>query len=95
VECFSKAHYNYTASWGYWKGEWEETVRRQIMGALGYFDGIPSGIDKGSLEAQMAWRKRNGGFDIVLYNDGRLVIPPDVGLNVKVPGWDGRTVPLN
>jgi hypothetical protein len=95
VECFSKAHYNYTASWGYWKGEWEETVRRQIMGALGYFDGIPSGIDKGSLEAQIAWRKHNGGFDIILYNDGRLVIPPDVGLNVKVPGWDGRTVPLN
>jgi hypothetical protein len=94
LECFSQANYGYAASWGYWEGSWEETVHRQIMGALGYFDECPADAAKGSLEAQTAWRKHNGGFDIILFNDGRLVIPPDIGLDVKVPGWDGVTVPL-
>jgi hypothetical protein len=95
VECFSHAHYSYIASWGYWEGRWEETVHRQLMGALGYFEGCPPEAEPGSAEAQASWRRHNGGFDIVLYNDGRLVIPPDIGLDVRVPGWDGVTVPLD
>jgi hypothetical protein len=95
VECFSKAGFYYTGAWGYWKGEWEADVRRQIRGALGYFDAYPAEAGKGSHEAQMAWRHHNGGFDIILYNDHRLAIPPDKGLDVTVPGWDGRTIPLD
>jgi hypothetical protein len=95
VECFSHANYYYYASWGYWQGEWEATVSTQIMGSLGYWDGCPPDVEKGSLEAQTAWRRHNGGFDIVLDNDGRLVIPPDVGLKAPVSGWDGREIPLN
>jgi hypothetical protein len=95
IECFSKAGFFYSATWGYWKGVWEADVRRQILGALGYFDACPAGVAKGSPEAQMAWRRHNGGFDIILFNDRRLVIPPDRGLEVEVPGWDGRTIPLS
>jgi hypothetical protein len=95
VECFSHANYYYYASWGYWQGEWEATVTTQIMGSLGYWDGCPPAVEKGSHEAQTAWRKHNGGFDIVLANAGRLVIPPDVGLRAPVSGWDGVVVPLN
>jgi hypothetical protein len=95
VECFTHANYYYYASWGYWKGEWDDTVTTQIMGALGYWEGCPAGIEKGSHEAQSAWRKHNGGFDIVLANDGRLVVPEDVGLKAPVSGWDGVEIPLD
>jgi hypothetical protein len=95
VECFSHADYHYYASWGYWKGRWDDTVTAQIMGSLGYWYGCPPGVEKGSPEAQTAWRRHNGGFDIVLANEGRLVIPPDVGLKAPVSGWDGVTVPLD
>jgi hypothetical protein len=94
VECFSHANYHYYASWGYWKGDWEDTVTRQIMGSMGYWPGCPENAAKGSIEAQTAWRKHNGGFDIILSNEGRLVIPPDVGLKAPVSGWDGVEVPL-
>jgi hypothetical protein len=94
VECFSRADYHYYASWGYWNGEWEDTVTSQIRGALGYWSGCPDDVEKGSLEAHLLWRKHNGGFDIILANDGRLVIPVDVGLKAPVSGWDGREVPL-
>jgi hypothetical protein len=90
VECFSHANYRYSASWG-WQGE----VTAQIMGSLGYWDGCPANVEKGSPEAQTAWRKHNGGFDIILANEGRLVIPPDVGLNAPVSGWDGVEIPLH
>jgi hypothetical protein len=95
VECFSRANYHYYASWGYWQGKWDNSVTTQIMGALGYWDGCPPAVEKGSHEAQTAWRKHNGGFDIVLANNGRLVIPVDVGLRAPVSGWDGREIPLN
>jgi hypothetical protein len=94
VECFSHADYYYYASWGYWKGEWDTTVTTQIMGSLGYWAGCPAGVEKGSIEAQTVWRRHNGGFDIVLDNQGRLVIPPDVGLRAPVWGWDPVVVPL-
>jgi hypothetical protein len=94
VECFSHANYHYYASWGYWKGNWDEPVTKQIMGSMGYWNGCPTNAEKGSIEAQTAWRKHNGGFDIILSNEGRLVIPPDVGLKAPVSGWDGVEVPL-
>jgi hypothetical protein len=94
VECFSHADYYHYASWGYWKGAWENTVTNQIRGALGYWDGCPEDVEKGSLEAHLLWRKHNGGFDIVIANEGRLVIPVDVGLQAPVSGWYGVEVPL-
>jgi len=51
------------ASWGYWHGATESTVADQIKSAWG--DGTP--------EAQRAWRAQNGGFDILLANDSRLL----------------------
>jgi hypothetical protein len=59
----------------YYYGAWEETVAAQIAGAMGG----PNG--KGTREEQLAWREQNGGFDVILYNDGRLVVPsiPDGG----------------
>jgi hypothetical protein len=95
IECFSHANYHYYASWGYWQGEWEETVSTQIRNALGYWNGLPADVEEGSYEAKMAWRAHNGGFDIVLANNGRLTIPPDVGLIAPVTGWDGIEIPLN
>jgi hypothetical protein len=94
VECFSHADYHHYASWGYWKGDWEDTVTTQIRGALGYWNGCPANVEKGSIEAQTLWRKHNGGFDIILANEGRLVIPPDVGIEAPVSGWDGVDIPL-
>jgi hypothetical protein len=94
VECFSHADYHHYASWGYWKGNWDDTVTTQMLGALGYWDDCPEQIEKGSPEAQTLWRKRNGGFDIILANEGRLEIPPDVGIEAPVSGWDGVVVPL-
>ncbi|MDH6303689.1 hypothetical protein M2459_000021 [Parabacteroides sp. PF5-5] len=66
VEAYSKANNQYHGSWGYWHGEWENTVAEQIRNAMG---------EHGTLEEQLAWRQRNGGYDIILYNDHRLIIP--------------------
>jgi hypothetical protein len=94
VECFTHADYYYHASWGYWNGDWEDTVTKQIRGALGYWDGCPDDVEKGSIEAQTLWRRRNGGFDIVIANKKRLVIPVDMGLQAPVSDWNGREIPL-
>jgi len=89
VEALSKANNRYNGSWGYWKGQWESSVAAQIDGAMG---------KNGTWEEQLAWRQRNGGYDIILYNDYRLVIPDgegpdcpdcptDGGFTVKVDDW--------
>jgi hypothetical protein len=72
--------------WGsLWKGVWENTVREQIAGALG---------EHGTKEEQTAWRARNGGYDIILKNEGRLEVPPgDPGFHVKLPGFNNTEVP--
>ncbi|MDR0542080.1 MAG: fimbrillin family protein [Dysgonamonadaceae bacterium] len=87
VEAVSESNNHYHGSWGYWHGEWENTVAAQIDSAMG---------KNGTLEEQLAWRQRNGGYDIILYNDRRLVIPdveitpggiPDGGFIVNVSDW--------
>jgi hypothetical protein len=94
IECFLYGDYYYNASWGYWDGQWEDEVATQMQGALGYWDDCPDGIEKGSREAQTAWRKHNGGFDIILANDGRMVIP-SIGMEAPVSGWgENLDVPL-
>jgi hypothetical protein len=73
---------------GYYSGTWEDTVREQIAGALG---------EHGTWEEQLAWRLQNEGYDIVLQNGGRLVIPdePDDGtFIVDVDDYDNVIVPL-
>ena len=73
---------------GYYSGTWEETVREQIAGALG---------ENGTWEEQLNWRSRNSGYDIVLQNDGRLVIPDkpaDGTFIVDVNDFDNVIVPL-
>jgi hypothetical protein len=73
---------------GYYSGTWEETVREQIAGALG---------ENGTWEEQLDWRSRNEGYDIVLQNGGRLVIPdePEDGtFIVDVNDFDKVIVPL-
>jgi hypothetical protein len=73
---------------GYYSGTWEETVREQIAGALG---------ENGTWEEQLAWRLQNEGYDIVLQNGGRLVIPdePEDGtFIVDVNDFDNVIVPL-
>ncbi|GHT16130.1 hypothetical protein FACS189426_24060 [Bacteroidia bacterium] len=77
-----------SAARGYYFGTWEETVREQIAGALG---------EHGTWEEQLAWRSRNSGYDIVLQNDGRLVIPDEPGdgtFIVDVGDYDNVVVPL-
>lgn len=87
VEAITKANNNFHGSWGYWHGEWESTVAAQIDGAMG---------ENGTLEEQLAWRQRNGGYDIILFNDHRLVIPEgegssgegaDGGFTVGISDW--------
>ncbi|GHS93532.1 hypothetical protein FACS1894207_0090 [Bacteroidia bacterium] len=73
---------------GYYSGTWEDTVREQIAGALG---------QNGTLEEQAAWRLQNSGYDIVLQNEGRLVIPDEPGdgtFIVDVGDYDNVIVPL-
>jgi hypothetical protein len=73
---------------GYYSGTWEDTVREQIAGALG---------QNGTWEEQLDWRSRNEGYDIVLQNEGRLIIPdePDDGtFIVDVGDYDKVIVPL-
>lgn len=87
IETVSKGSNTYHGSWGYWHGEWEDTVLDQINGAMG---------QTRSTEEQEAWRRKNGGFDIVLYNDHRLQVPEgdtgnsgstDGGFTVGVDDW--------
>ena len=85
VEAFNQANNQYHGSWGYWHGQWENTVAAQIDSAMG---------KAGTIEEQLAWRKRNGGYDIILYNDNRLDVPrgsggggSDGGFNVSVDDW--------
>jgi|GEM_PF-6762551 len=90
VEAFSKGSNAYYGAWGYWHGQWENTVAAQIDSAMG---------KNGTIEEQMAWRQRNGGYDIVLYNNNRLSVPEndgggnggggtsDGGFKVSVDGW--------
>ncbi|MDR1004872.1 MAG: DUF5119 domain-containing protein [Prevotellaceae bacterium] len=91
IECLTPAYRYYYASWGYWLGQWEETVSEQLWASMGV-DGTP--------EEQQAWRARNGGFDIVLDNDERLVIPDEEGggdgggFDIGVGEWDDVIVPL-
>lgn len=73
VEALSNNNYYYYGAWGYWYGKWEDTVGKQIKGAVeGNGTGTPD-------ERQAWWRERNGGFDIILYNDNRLVVPDNGG----------------
>jgi len=94
VESFSKAQNAYHGAWGYWHGQWENTVASQIDSAMG---------KNGTLDEQLAWRQRNGGYDIVLYNNHRLIVPEgegdprttDGGFVVNVNDWgDMIDVPL-
>ncbi|GHV23272.1 hypothetical protein FACS1894174_08910 [Bacteroidia bacterium] len=87
VDAISNANNHYHGSWGYWHGEWEDKVAAQIDSAMG---------KNGTWEEQLAWRQRNGGYDIVLYNDNRLIISdgegkeggiPDGGFIVNVDDW--------
>ncbi|GHT71661.1 hypothetical protein AGMMS50239_40860 [Bacteroidia bacterium] len=74
---------------GYYYGTWEDTVREQIAGALG---------ENGTLEEQAAWRLSNSGYDIVLQNEGRLVIPDEPGdgtFIIDVGDYDNVIVPLS
>ena len=95
VEAFTQMNNQYHGSWGYWHGQWENTVAAQIDGALG---------QNGTWEEQLAWRQRNGGYDIVLFNDHRLAILEgdggdprltDGGFTVNVDDWgDIISVPV-
>ena len=85
IEAFSRSNNQYHGSWGYWHGQWENTVSSQIDSAMG---------KNGTIEEQLAWRQRNGGYDIVLYNDTRLVVPHtgnegsnEGGFTVSVDDW--------
>ena len=85
IEAFSKSNNQYHGSWGYWHGQWENTVHSQIDSAMG---------KNGTIEEQLAWRQRNGGYDIILYNDNRLIIPntgnegsSEGGFTVTVDDW--------
>ena len=85
VEAFNRANNGTYGAWGYWNGQWENTVAAQIDSAMGR---------NGTLEEQLAWRQRNGGYDIILFNDHRLTVPEgeggnttDGGFNVSVDDW--------
>ena len=76
VEAFSKGSNAYYGAWGYWNGSWENTVAAQIDSAMGKY---------GTIEEQLAWRQRNAGYDIVLYNDHRLYVPDSDGGGGQIP----------
>ncbi|MDR1882387.1 MAG: DUF5119 domain-containing protein [Prevotella sp.] len=71
VEALTGGSRYYYGAWGYWFGKWDDTVGFQIREALGGISG------QGTIDEQLAWRGLNGGYDIVLSNDGRLVVPED------------------
>jgi hypothetical protein len=90
IECLTPATRYYHASWGYRQEQWEESVTAQLLAATGV---------NGTPEEQQAWRARNGGFDVVLDNQGRLVIPEDEiggddGFDIGVGEWDNVIIPL-
>lgn len=97
IEAVSNANLYYTGAWGYWKGAWDESVLSQVQSAL-------LGSGEGTVEERRQWwRQRNGGYDIVLDNFGRLEVPDvDVnppgptpgegGINVGVGGWESTPV---
>ena len=68
---------------------WDDEVTRQVRGALG---------TGGTTAEQELWRLGNGGYDIVLYNGGRLVIPGGGGggaaFETDLDDWDNTDVPL-
>jgi hypothetical protein len=65
----TKARATAAASWGYiYGGQWEDTVRQQLIGAWG---------EDGSDAERAEWRAQNHGYDILLANDGRLIVPED------------------
>jgi len=70
VQATNQGNHWYYGSWGFWNNQWENTVAAQIDSAMGR---------NGTLEEQLAWRQRNGGYDIILYNDHRLVVPEGSG----------------
>ncbi|MDR2804701.1 MAG: fimbrillin family protein [Dysgonamonadaceae bacterium] len=70
VEAISKANNHFYGSWGYQHGEWENTIASQIKNAMG---------QNGTLEEQLAWRQRNGGYDIIISNKRRMVVPETEG----------------
>ncbi|MDR0542057.1 MAG: DUF5119 domain-containing protein [Dysgonamonadaceae bacterium] len=73
VEAVSKSNYYYYGTWGYWFGQWEDMVGAQIKGSM---EGNGAGSPK---ERKEWWRRQNGGFDIVIGNNGRLVVPGSNG----------------
>jgi hypothetical protein len=88
VEIYSTGKRYYHATWG---GSLDDTVRQQIAGALG---------KNGTRQEQLAWRKQNGGFDIILYNNGRLVVPGDSiqhdgGIVVDLDSFENINIPLS
>jgi hypothetical protein len=87
AEAVSTGSNYYHGEWGYWHGQWENTVGAQIDSAMG---------KNGTKAEQAAWRERNGGYDIVLYNANRLIVPDDDseaytpdggGFTVNVDDW--------
>jgi hypothetical protein len=85
VETVNQGNKHYFGSWGYWNDQWENSVAAQIEGAMG---------KNGTLEEQLIWRERNGGYDIILYNDHRLLVEAnsngqstDGGFAVNVDNW--------
>ena len=79
IEAFSKGSNTYYGAWGYWHGQWENTVAAQIDSAMG---------KNGTIEEQLDWRQRNGGYDIILYNNNRLSVPHDYGGGGQDGGFD-------
>jgi hypothetical protein len=70
VEAANQGNQHYYGSWGYWENQRENSVAAQIDSAMG---------KNGTYEEQLAWRQRNGGFDIILYNDHRLTVSQGSG----------------
>ncbi|MDR1344285.1 MAG: DUF5119 domain-containing protein [Tannerellaceae bacterium] len=93
LEAYSTGNNYYYGAWGYWHGEWEDeqplSVREQLTRATGGLNASP----EQQLKQQEAWRKENGGFDIMLYNGNRLPpIPDDApssngGFDLTIDDW--------
>ncbi|GHT09625.1 hypothetical protein AGMMS49525_18580 [Bacteroidia bacterium] len=89
VEVISQENGYYFGLWG---NVWTDNVREQIEGAMGV---------QGTRAEQLAWRKKNGGFDIVIFNDGRLNVPEGPpasggsgGFEVNTDDWKNVDVRL-
>jgi hypothetical protein len=92
VEILSNGSAYYHGSWGGHIAEhWENSVSKQLAGAMGEY---------GTMEEQVEWRRKNGGFDIIIENDGRLVIPDDDtgtesgGFIISEEDWNNVNVSL-